>query len=114
VPTSEKDVEKLSTTVQKKRDQLQELRRKRVAQEQGLTNEITVAQLSAEEARLDAEIAAEKDRASVASVKSGASTTLEQAQAEMQAAVDRQKAEEQLRTADAQAAKDATKNEKEQ
>lgn len=113
VPTSDKDVETLQSSVKKKRAQLEKARRQRVSREQGLTNEITAAQLQAEEARLDAEIAAEKSASTPSAVREGASTPLAQAKEQMENAVAAQKNAEALEAADSAAKDAANKTEKE-
>lgn len=105
MPTSDKEVEKLQSSVEKKRVELERVKNARVEREAALSNEIVAAQLKAEEARLDAEIASEKQFSSASSVREGASATLDQAREEMRISVERQAAVE--------AAASAAKTEKE-
>lgn len=110
--TDEKEVESLRKAVDKKRDQLEKARRDRVEKEQGLSNDIELAQLKAEEARLDAAIAGEKQFSTVSAVRDGASVPLEQAKDEMKLALAQQEGVTALAEADAAAQKAAADEEK--
>ena len=114
--TTDEELAQLQKSVEKKREQLADAERQREERQAGLSNDITAAQLQAEEARLDAALSAAKADAKAANVKSGASGPLDAAKEEMRLAVERQKGQEALVTAQAeqeQAAKDADSDTKE-
>lgn len=109
MPTSEEDVESLRSSVDKKREDLEKARRARVEKEQGVSNDILAAQLQAEEATLDRQIAAEKAFSTVTAVKEGAEVTISDAKEAMKAAVEGQKADAALVEADKSAPTDENK-----
>ncbi len=85
---SEKDLDSLRQRVAKKREKLIAEQAKVHGREVEISNEITQAQLLAEEARLDADLAVAAQSARVSAVKEGASAPLEAARAAMRQAVE--------------------------
>jgi septal ring factor EnvC (AmiA/AmiB activator) len=62
MPTSDQELAELQTTVEEKRQRLVAARLEREAQQRSLENDVTAAQLRAEEAKLDQLIAEEEAR----------------------------------------------------
>lgn len=71
VATSAEELAKKAEHVQKLREQVAEAEAKRVAREVEASNDVAYAQLDAEEARLEAQLAAAKESAKVGVVKEG-------------------------------------------
>lgn len=92
--TSDEDLASKADSVQKLREQVQEAEAKRVMRENEISNDITMKQLEAEEASLQARLTAARDGAKVATVKDGASAPLDAVASQMEAAVAQQKAAE--------------------
>lgn len=95
MPTSDEDLQKQSDRVQKLREQVAAEEAKRTTRERDLANDVTMAQLQAEEATLEARLAVAKDAGKVASVKAGAAAPLEAAKEQMERAVAQKKAAEE-------------------
>jgi hypothetical protein len=100
MPTSEEELQKQSQRVEKLRQQVADAESVRVQRERDLANDVTMAQLQAEEAMLEARLAAAKDAGKVGSVKEGAEAPLDAAKEDMRLAVERQRAEEAARQAE--------------
>jgi hypothetical protein len=81
-PVSDADLAKKQERVARLRAQVEEANRTRITREQQQANTITMAQLDAEEARLEAELAAAKSASRVGAVKEGASGPLAAAKEE--------------------------------
>ncbi len=79
MPTSDDDLLKKQANVEKLRQQLVTAEASRVNRELELSNDVTAAQLDAEAARLEADLAVAKDLSRVTAVKSGASAPLDTA-----------------------------------
>ncbi len=94
MPTTEEELQQKRERNAKLREQLAQEEAKRVEREVNLANDLTAAQLDAEEARLKAQLTDAKEAAKVANVKEGASAPLAAAKEEMQRAVEAQKARE--------------------
>lgn len=86
MPTTDEELRKQQEKVAKLRRQLADEERKRVARERELSNDITMTQLQAEEARLQSRLVAAKERNKVSAVKSGAEAPLESAREALRAA----------------------------
>lgn len=87
------------TDLDKQRDRIARLREQIAAEQvkavdghEGLHNEVEMAQLQAEEARLKAELSATKDASKAAELRRGAAVPLSQAQQQMEEAVAREEA----------------------
>lgn len=96
-----KTLDELRAAIQKERDD-------RTRKEQDLSHEIRMSELDVEEARLRAELAAEKQLSS--RLDSSADKTFDNAEAAMKAAVERERATADLAKAEAKAKADATPN----
>lgn len=94
MPTSDEDLQKKSDRVQKLREQVAAEESKRTTRERELANDVTMAQLEAEEAKLEARLAATKEQGKVSAVKEGAAAPLSAAKEEMERAVAQKKAVE--------------------
>lgn len=94
MPTSDEDLQKKAERVQKLREQVSNAQATREQRERDLANDVTMRQLEAEEAALEARLAVAKDAGKVASVKEGTSTVLDAVTSEMEAAVAQKKAAE--------------------
>lgn len=103
MPTSDEDLQKQSDRVQKLREQVAAEEAKRTTRERDLANDVTMAQLQAEEAALEARLAVAKDAGKVGSVKAGAAAPLEAAKEQMERAVAQKKAAEEQPSAAARA-----------
>lgn len=97
MPTSDEDLQKKQAHVQKLRQQLAAAEASRTAREAELANDVTAAQLDAEAARLEADLASAKDLAKVGSVKAAAAAPLDAARAAMKAELSRGEALEAAR-----------------
>lgn len=94
MPTSDEDLQAKSDEVQKLREQVAEEEAKREAREVELSNDVTMTQLQAEEANLQARLTLAKQAGKAGSVKSGAAAPLDAAKEQMRVAVEQQKAAE--------------------
>jgi hypothetical protein len=94
MPTSDEDLQKQSERVQKLREQVADAEAKRVERESSLANDVTMAQLQAEEAALEARLAVAKEAGKVGNVKSGASAPLDAAKEQLKRAVAQKEAAE--------------------
>lgn len=102
---TDSDLEKQRTRVDKLRDQVAAEQAKITAGSTNLHNEVEMTLLQAEEARLEAELAAAKEASTKAAQREGASVPLAQAKQQMEEAALRQRAEQQAaREAEAKAA----------
>lgn len=87
MPTSDEAVQKKADDVQSLREKVADAEANRVTRERELSNDITMRQLEAEEARLEAALSRAKQDGKVASVKAGADAPLSAIQEEMATAV---------------------------
>jgi hypothetical protein len=94
MPTSDEDLQKKAERVQKLREQVTNAEATRVQREADLANDITMRQLEAEEAALEARLAVAKEAGKVANVKQGAAAPLDAVTEQMERAVAQQKAAE--------------------
>jgi hypothetical protein len=85
-PVSDADLAKKQERVAKLRAQVEEAERTRVERERDQANTITMAQLDAEEARLQAQLDSAKAAGRVSTVKEGASGPLEAAREDLRIA----------------------------
>lgn len=100
MPTSDEDLAALADTVEKRRQQLEDARAKRLAAEQSVVNDITANALKEELRRLDAALAEEQARNKVTVVRDAAPTTdAAQVMADAAAAADAEKAAAKAATA---------------
>lgn len=95
MPTSNEDLQKKAERLQKLREQVAAEESKRTSRESELANDVKMTEMEAEEARLEARLAAAKDAGKVGSVKAGASAPLEAAKEQMERAVAQKKAVEE-------------------
>lgn len=79
MPTTDEELAELQNTVAEKRQRLIDARAEREANERSLTNDITAAQLKAEEEKLDSLIAEEEKRNSAEAVEAAAAVVLDPA-----------------------------------
>lgn len=93
--TSDEDLKKKQEHVARLREQVAAEEAKRVTREAELANDVTMAQLTAEEARLEAQLTAARQANKVTAVKDGASAPLQSAREQMEQALAVQKAQEQ-------------------
>lgn len=100
MPTTDDALRKQQDKVTKLRQQLADEERKRTAREREVANDITMAQLQAEEARLQSQLIAAKERNKVSAVRSGAEAPLESAREALR------EAEQQSAATEAATAKD--------
>lgn len=77
--TSDEDLKKMQDKVEKLRERVAAEETKRITRERELANDVTYANLEAEGARLEAELAAAKQANSAASIKEGVAGPLEAA-----------------------------------
>lgn len=91
---SDQEVQAKQERVAKLRAQVEEANTRRASNEAELTNDITIAQLDVEEARLEAQLAEAKASATKTAVKDGANTTLQAAREAQAAAREQAKAAE--------------------
>jgi hypothetical protein len=91
---TEEDLDKKRERNEKLREQIQTEEAKRFQREADLTNELTAAQLDAEGARLEAQLAAVKESGKASNVKAGVEGPLVSAKEQMEQAVAQQKAQE--------------------
>ena len=77
MPTTDEELAKKAEHVQRLREQVAAAQAQRVSREAEVSNDITAAQLDAEEVRLQAQLDAAKHESKVASVKSGAAIVLD-------------------------------------
>lgn len=116
---TEEDLDKKRHGLEKLREQIAEAHASRESREQALSNEISMKQLDAEEARLRAELAAAREAAKASTVKSGTADLLDTITDEQKAAEASAKAAEATSqptttaTGTAAAVKSATKTGKE-
>jgi hypothetical protein len=101
--TSDEEVQNKAEAVEKLRQQVADAEVARVAREQELSNDLTMAGLEAEEERLKARLAVAKDAGKVSAVKGGAGAPLEAAKEQMKLAVEQRKAAEKSGKAAARA-----------
>lgn len=92
-PVSDADLAKKQERVARLRQQVEDAERTRVTREQQQANTITMAQLEAEEARLEAQLAAAKEAGKVGAVKDGVSAPLEAAREDRAIAQEQAKAQ---------------------
>jgi hypothetical protein len=90
--TTDEELDKERDRIAKLREQIAEANSAREDRERGLTNDIAKAQLQAEGARLEAELAEAKAAAKASTVKAGASDQLEVNREAEKAADERTKA----------------------
>lgn len=86
MPTSDEDLQKRAEQVQKLREQVADEEAKRTDRERALANDITMAQLDAEAAQLEARLQVAKNAGKVSEVKSGAQAPLDAAKEQMRVA----------------------------
>lgn len=111
MPTSDEDLQKMQDEVQKLRDKVAAERDTAARRTRELDNDVTAANLQAEKARLEAELAVAKDSNKVSNVKAGAAGPLGAAQDQLSLAQAQAKMQEELRKNDAkslEAAREAT------
>lgn len=96
---SDQEVQEKQVRVAKLREQVAAANAQRLTNEAELTNDITLVQLDAEEARLQAELAEAKTAATKTAVKEGAQTTLQAAREQQAAAREQAKAAEKAAAA---------------
>lgn len=106
--TPDEEVAAKAQTLDELRAEIQQTRDERLRKEQELSHDLRMSDLDVEEARLRAELAAEKQL--TAKVDTSSDKTFDNAEAAMRAAVDRQKAIEDLAKAEAKAEADAKPN----
>ena len=94
MPTSDEDLQKQAERVQKLREQVADAEAKRTERERELANDVTMTQLQAEAAALEARLAVAKEQGKVGSVKEGASAPLDAAKDLLERAVAQKKAAE--------------------
>lgn len=94
MPTSDEDLQKKADEVAKLRDKVADAEADRVTRETYLSREITMKQLQAEEASLQARLTLAQDAKKAGNVKEGAGAPLQAATDAMEAAVQSQKAAE--------------------
>ena len=87
MPTSDEDLQKEMDRVQKLREQVADAEAKRVSRERELANDVTMNQLQAEAAQLEARLTVQSDSSKVANVKSGAAAPIEATKEELKRAV---------------------------
>lgn len=92
MPTSDEEVQKKADRVAKLREQVANAEATRVDRERELSNDITMKNLEAEEAALEARLQVAKDASKVSVVKGGASAPLDAAKESMRLAVAQQDA----------------------
>lgn len=96
---SDQELQAKRESVEKLRAQVADAETKRVTAERELSNDITIAQLDAEEARLQAQLAEARRTATKTAVKEGTSNTLAAIRADQAAAREQAKAAEKAATA---------------
>lgn len=94
MPTSDEDLQKEAERVQKLREQVSNAEAKRTERERELANDVTMTQLQAEAAALEARLAVAKEAGKVSSVKDGASAPLDAAKEQLRRAVAQKEAAE--------------------
>lgn len=94
MPTSEEDLNAQAATVDALRQEVEEAEALRVQRENDTANDVTMAQLQAEEARLRARLAAAKAATTDEAVETGSNAPLEAAKNALRAAVAQQEAAE--------------------
>lgn len=105
MPTSDEELQKQSERVQKLREQVAEAEAKRVEREREVANDITMAQLKAEEAQLEARLTVAREAGKVNAVKAGVAAPLDAAKEALERAVKSKESVEASReSADAPAA----------
>lgn len=92
MPTSEEEVQKKAEEVQKLREKVAAAEANRVANEASLSNDLTMQQLKAEEAELQARLTVAEAAGKVTAVKQGAGAPMEAVKEQLQAGVVHQKA----------------------
>lgn len=95
MPTSDEELQAQRDRVDKLRERVAAERVKAVDNTASVQNDVDAALLSAEEARLEAELAAVKQTSTKSAAKEAAARPLEQAKEQMEEAVAAQKAAEQ-------------------
>src|SRR5437868_11997458 len=92
MPTSDEDLQKQQERVAKLRGQVADAEMTRETRERELSNDITMTQLEAEEAQLDARLALAKQQGRVSAVKDGAAAPLDAAKEALTRSVAAEKA----------------------
>lgn len=87
MPTSDEDLQAQADKVEKLREQVANAEAKRTERERELSNDITMTQLQAEEAALEARLTVAKEQGKVGSVKAGAGAPLDAAKDQLKLAV---------------------------
>lgn len=101
MPVSDEELAELQTAVEAKRQTLTETQAEREAAERALSNDITAAQLMAESARLDAQIA--QQQGMLANVGLQGNSVMESAKEAMELAVKQQEGQAALEAAQTEA-----------
>lgn len=94
MPTSEEEVQNKAEEVQKLREKVADAEAQRVANEASLSNDLTMKQLEAEEAQLNARLAAAQASAKTSAVKQGVAAPMDAVKEQLQAGVTQQKSVE--------------------